>query len=147
MESFIKRMRGYDVRMLGIGDVRDLIAGLGIAADDHVYCGKLDDKKDKSIGVYHLNRGDNVQMVVGGIQNSSYAVKSISILIHWNKSVRETEKVSQELYDKLRDMKHVNINDTNILFTEMLVSAPIEVDTDDKGIFEMVIELKFCYER
>ena len=38
--------------MLGIGDVRDLIAGLGIAADDHVYCGKLDDKKDKSIGVY-----------------------------------------------------------------------------------------------
>lgn len=95
----------------------------------------------------HLNRGDNVQMAVGGIQNSSYAVKSISILIHWNKSVRETEKVSQELYDKLRDMKHVNINDTNILFTEMLVSAPIEADTDDKGIFEMVIELKFCYER
>jgi hypothetical protein len=133
--------------MLGIGDVRDLIAGLGIAADDHVYCGKLDDKKDKSIGVYHLNRGDNVQMAVGGIQNSSYAVKSISILIHWNKSVRETEKVSQELYDKLRDMKHVNINDTIILFTEMLVSAPIEADTDDKGIFEMVIELKFCYER
>ena len=43
LESFIKRMRGYDVRMLGIGDVRDLIAGLGIAADDHVYCGKLDD--------------------------------------------------------------------------------------------------------
>ena len=104
-------------------------------------------EKDKSIGVYHLNRGDNVQMAVGGIQNSSYAVKSISILIHWNKSVRETEKVSQELYDKLRDMKHVNINDTNILFTEMLVSAPIEADTDDKGIFEMVIELKFCYER
>lgn len=71
--------------MLGIGDVRDLIAGLGIAVDDHVYCGKLDDKKDKSIGVYHFNRGDNVQMAVGGIQNSSYAVKSISILVHWNK--------------------------------------------------------------
>lgn len=109
--------------MLGIGDVRDLIAGLGIAADDHVYCGKLDDKKDKSIGVYHLNRGDNVQMAVGGIQNSSYAVKSISILIHWNKSVRETEKVSQELYDKLRDMKHVNINDTNILLQNVSIST------------------------
>lgn len=33
MESFIKRMRGCDVRMLGIGDVRDLIAGLGITGD------------------------------------------------------------------------------------------------------------------
>lgn len=133
--------------MLGIGDVRDLIAGLGITADDHVYCGKLDDKKDKSIGVYHLDRGDNVQMAVGGIQNSSYAVKSISILIHWNKSVRDTEKIAQELYNKLRDMKQVTINKTMILYTEMLVPTPVDVDTDDKGIFEMVIELKFYYER
>lgn len=75
LESFIKRMRGCDVRMLGIGDVRDLIAGLGIAADDHVYCGKLDDKKDKSIGVYHLNRGDNVQMAVGGLRYNSDKLK------------------------------------------------------------------------
>lgn len=133
--------------MLGIGDVRDLIAGLGITADDHVYCGKLDDKKDKSIGVYHLDRGDNVQMAVGGIQNSSYAVKSISILVHWNKSVRDTEKIAQELYNKLRDMKQVTINKTMILYTEMLVPTPVDVDTDDKGIFEMVIELKFYYER
>ena len=133
--------------MLGIGDVRDLIAGLGITENDHVYCGKLDDKKDKSIGVYHLNRNGNVQMAVGGIRNSSYAVKSISILVHWNKSVRDTEKMAQELYNKLRDMKHVTINNTMILYTEMLVPTPVDVDTDDKGIFEMVIELKFYYER
>lgn len=133
--------------MLGIGDVRDLIAGLGITENDHVYCGKLDDKKDKSIGVYHLNRNENVQMAVGGIRNSSYAVKSISILVHWNKSVRDTEKMAQELYIKLRDMKQVTINNTMILYTEMLVPTPVDVDTDDKGIFEMVIELKFYYER
>ena len=42
--------------MLGIGDVRDYIAGLGIADNNNVYCGKLDNKKDKSIGVYNLNR-------------------------------------------------------------------------------------------
>lgn len=38
--------------MLGIGDVRDYIAGLGIADNNNVYCGKLDNKKDKSIGEY-----------------------------------------------------------------------------------------------
>ena len=40
--------------MLGIGDVRDYIAGLGLAANTNVYCGKLDDKKDKSIGIITL---------------------------------------------------------------------------------------------
>ncbi len=133
--------------MLGIGDVRDLIAGLGITDNDHVYCGKLDDKKDKSVGVYHLNRTSNVRMAIGGIQNSSYDVKPISALVHWNKSVRDTEKVAQTLYDKLRDIKEERINGTKILFTEMLVSAPVDVDTDDKGIYEMVIELNFYYER
>lgn len=33
-------------------DVRDYIAALGIAEDSHCYCGKMADKKDKSIGVY-----------------------------------------------------------------------------------------------
>ncbi len=31
--------------MLGIGDVRDYIAGLGIVDNTNVYCGKLDDKR------------------------------------------------------------------------------------------------------
>ena len=133
--------------MLGIGDVRDYIAGLGIVDNTNVYCGKLDDKKNKSIGVYNNNKQRPVQMAVGGLNNSSYRVKSVSILVHWNTSVRDTEKTAKQLYNMLSDMNHITINDTKVLFTEMLVSAPIEADTDDKGIFEMVIELKFCYER
>lgn len=58
--------------MLGIGDVRDYIAGLGIADNNNVYCGKLDNKKDKSIGVYNLNRQRPLQTAVGGLNNSSY---------------------------------------------------------------------------
>ena len=69
--------------MLGIGDVRDYIAGLGIADNTNVYCGKLDDKKNKSIGVYNNNKQRPVQMAVGGLNNSSYRVKSVSILVHW----------------------------------------------------------------
>ena len=64
--------------MLGIGDVRDYIAGLGLAANTNVYCGKLDDKKDKSIGIYNSSRQRPVQMAIGGIKNSSYRVKSVT---------------------------------------------------------------------
>lgn len=133
--------------MLGIGDVRDYIAGLGIAANDHVYCGKLDDKLDKSIGVYNLKREGTARTAIGGVENSSYRIKGISILIHWNSSVRDTEKVSEDLFNMLRDTENVTINGTKIKFTDMKCPEPIPVDTDDKGIFEFVIELDFYYER
>lgn len=133
--------------MLGIGDVRDYIAGLGIADNDNVYCGKLDNKKDKSIGVYNLNRQRPPQTAVGGLNNSSYRIKSISILVHWNTSVRDTEKATEQLYNMLRDTNNKIINDTKLLFTKMQVDGPVDVGTDDKGIFESVIELDIYYER
>lgn len=133
--------------MLGIGDVRDYIAGLGIADNNNVYCGKLDNKKDKSIGVYNLNRQRPPQTAVGGLNNSSYRVKSISILVHWNTSVRDTEKAAEQLYNMLRDTNNKIINDTRLLFTKMQVDGPVDVGTDDKGIFESVIELDIYYER
>ena len=133
--------------MLGIGDVRDYIAGLGIADNNNVYCGKLDNKKDKSIGVYNLNRQRPLQTAVGGLNNSSYRIKSVSILVHWNKSVRDTEETSEQLYNMLRDSNNKIINDTKLLFTKMQVDGPVDVGTDDKGIFESVIELDIYYER
>lgn len=133
--------------MLGIGDVRDYIAGLGIADNNNVYCGKLDNKKDKSIGVYNLNRQRPPQTTVGGLNNSSYRIKSISILVHWNTSVRDTEKAAEQLYNMLRDTNNKIINDKKLLFTKMQVDGPVDVGTDDKGIFESVIELDIYYER
>lgn len=133
--------------MLGIGDVRDYIAGLGIVDNTNVYCRKLDDKKNKSIGVYNNNKQRPVQMAVGGLNNSSYRIKSVSILVHWNTSVRDTEKTSEQLYNMLRDMNHITINDTKVFFTKMLVDEPVDVGTDDNGIFESVIELDIYYER
>lgn len=133
--------------MLGIGDVRDYIAGLGIADNNNVYCGKLDNKKNKSIGVYNLNRQRPPQTAVGGLNNSSYRIKSISILVHWNTSVRDTEKAAEQLYNMLRDTNNKIINDTKLLFNKMQVDGPVDVGTDDKGIFESVIELDIYYER
>ena len=130
-----------------LGDVRDYIAGLGIADNNNVYCGKLDNKKDKSIGVYNLNRQRPLQTAVGGLNNSSYRIKSVSILVHWNKSVRDTEETSEQLYNMLRDTNNKIINDTKLLFTKMQVDGPVDVGTDDKGIFESVIELDIYYER
>lgn len=133
--------------MLYLSEIRDYVATLGIAADDHVYSGKLDDKKDKSIGVYNNKRGNPLKETIGGEQNESYCKKAVSTLVHWNKSQRETERAAYELYELLRRCRNAFIGTTKILFTKMNMNEPVDVGTDDNGIYEMVIEFDIYYER
>lgn len=128
-------------------DVRDYIATLNIAEDEHCYCGRLPDKKDKSIGIYPLKSGRKPNIPIGGIKNSSYGIKGISLLIHWSKSPGETEKAANELLKKIIETKDVKINEHKIKFIQTSTDEPIPVDTDDNGIYEYVIECLFYYER
>lgn len=133
--------------ILSLADVRDYIATLNISADNNTYSGKLADKKDKSIGVYNLKQGRPPITAIGGIENSSYNTKAISLLVHWNKSQRQTEEAANRLYEALTKCRNVTVNDKKILFVKHSYNEPISVDTDDKGIFEYVIECLFYYER
>lgn len=133
--------------MLTLADVRDYISTLNIAVDENVYCGKLDAKKDKSIGVYHLKQNRLPNVPIGGIENSSYNTKGISLLVHWNKSPRDTEVAAQQLYDDLQSCRDIEVNDNKIQFVQHLHNEPISVDTDEKGVYEYVVECLFYYER
>lgn len=133
--------------MLTLVDIGNHIATLGIVDKAHVYCGKMPDKKDKSIGVYHLNRSKAKREVIGGDKNSSYRVKQVSFLVHWDKSTERTEKAADALYQAVCGIRNVTVNGKRILFTKMLTDEPVGVDTDDNGIYEMVVEAEFYYER
>ena len=54
--------------MLTINDIRGYIAGLGIAADDNVYIGKMDNKREHSIGVYPRKASGQPVAALGGPQ-------------------------------------------------------------------------------
>lgn len=131
--------------MLYLEDVRDYIATLGIALDDHVYMGKMDNKKDKSIGVYQLRQSRAPTVSLG--DSGTYKVKPISLLVHWTKSARETEKAAWQLYKLLKDVQHVTINGTNIIYIQMLQEEPVDVDMDESRVYERVIEINIFYER
>lgn len=128
-------------------DVAECIAALNIVDRQHVYCGKMQDKKEQCIGVYNLTRQQDKRNTVGGIENSSYAIKPISILVHWNKSIGDTEKAAEKLYRAIENIRNVTVNEVRILFTRLLTDVPIDVGTDDDGIYEMVIEANIYYER
>lgn len=131
--------------MLYLEDVRDFIASLGIAKDDNVYMGKMDNKKDKSIGVYQLKQSRAPTVSLG--DSGTYKVKPISLLVHWTKSARETEKAAWQLYELLSKIQNVTINGKNIFYIQMLQEEPVDVDMDESKIYERVIEVLIYYER
>ena len=132
--------------MIGLSNVRDWLKTLENKADNY-YIGKLDNKTYRSIGVYQRKSSTPPRLCIGGQENNSYNVKQISILIHWNMNARETEEFSMKLYEELLNQKSVSICNHNVRYIKLFNNEPIDVGTDEKGVYERVIELEFYYER
>ena len=128
-----------------LADVRDYIESLQLS--ENTYMGKLDNKPEKSIGVYHSKHKRPYQTAIGGPSQQSYGVKSVTFLVHWNESPRDTEKAAMALFEALRDTREVNINNSTIKFIQLLYDEPIDVGTDENGIYEMVIDAAVIYQK
>lgn len=133
--------------MLSLKDIRQFVADLGITADENVYIGKLDGKKDKSIGVYRRSTSGSPDIALGGLDCTTYEVRPISLLIHWNKRPSDAEEAAQRLFDELLKITSLSIAGTHINFVRLMVPEPQEVGTDDNGVYEYVIWLDFICER
>lgn len=131
--------------ILGLADVRDWLKGFGIG--EHFYIGKLDAKQEKSIGVYQRTSSGRPRVAIGGLDLTKYDVKQISILVHWSNNARETEEAARTLFDKLRAIDRVTIGCTRIDYLCLEVSEPVDVGTDDTGVYERTILFDLYYER
>lgn len=128
-----------------LSDVRDYIDSLSIAG--HVYSGKLDAKQDKSIGVYDSKHSHAYRTALGGPAMESYGTRYVTLLVHWNRSRRDTEKAASGLFRAVSMTREAAINGQRIKFMQPLTDGPVDVGTDDAGIFEMVIEVAVIFER
>lgn len=126
-----------------LADVWEYVKSLGIG--EKVYMGKLDAKSEKSIGVYNSKHNHPYRTAMGGAQMQSYGTKYVTLLVHWNKSPRDTEKAAYSLFEKLKQAREVTINEAKIKFIQLLTDGPVDVGTDEAGVFEMVIEAAFVY--
>lgn len=143
--------------MITLANVRDLFKEFETQFDiiaKHYYIGKLDNKQDYSIGVYPLRRNNPV-IALG--EFSKYDIKSVSVLIHWNKNADDTEIVAYDLYQKLQKLnnfkyrnfsiKNNETKDLLIHFIKMRVAEPVDVGTDNSGVYERVIEMDIYYRK
>ena len=131
--------------MLGLADVRDWIKSLGVG--EHFYIGKLDNKQERSVGIYQRKTTGQPITAIGGQQNKKYDVKPVSMLIHWTKNARETEEASFSLFEKLLNISDLKIGQTHINYVRLMVPEPQDVGTDDAGVYERVIWFDLYYER
>ncbi len=129
--------------MITLANVLDYLKSFNLF--EHYYIGKLDNKQDKSLGVYSLKRNEPPVTAFGG--KSTYDIIGVSLLIHWNKSADDTEKTARQLYEKLQTVKNVEIGNTKVYMIQLLMPEPVDVGTDDKSVYEQVIEFKIYYER
>lgn len=109
------------------------------------YIGKIDGKKAQCIGLYNVTGGLPV-IAVGGLENTSYAAKTVSILVHWGKNADTAEQKAQEVYAAMFGQS-AEIGGRRVINFAMRTPEPVSVGTDDEGIYEYVIEVTIQYER
>jgi hypothetical protein len=127
-----------------LADVRDYIASLDLTKE--VYMGKLPVKPERSIGVYNSKHQYPYHGTLGGPNQQGYGIKHITLLVHWNKSPRDTEKAATALFDAINIARDVKINETTIKFIQSIYDLQ-DIGTDDAGVYEYVIEVAVIYEK
>lgn len=110
------------------------------------YVGKIDGAKEQCIGIYNTT-GPTPTIAIGGLENTSTAIKPISLLVHWGRNANLAEQKAQEVYQTLLGKTGAIIGGRRIVMFQMPQPGPINVGTDDRGIYEYVIETNILYER
>lgn len=127
-----------------LADVRDYIASLNLTKE--VYMGKLSDKPEQSIGVYNSKHQYPPHRTLGGPDWQGYGIKHVTLLVHWNKSPRDTEKAATALFDAMNAARDVKTNETTIKFIQLLYDLQ-DIGTDEASVYEYVIEAAVIYEK
>ena len=108
------------------------------------YLNKVGDKEE-SITIYNTV-GPAPRIALGGLEQTSYTTKAISILVHWGKDSNKAELKAQEVYNAFFG-KDGTIGGKRVIQFIMKTDSPIYVGTDNEGIIEYVIETIIYYER
>jgi len=112
---------------------------------DNWYMGKIDENKEYCIGVFPT-QGPAPVMPIGGLINSSYSTKAVSVLIHWGKFYTPAEEKAQEVFNALFGQE-ITISGKRVVKMDFRTSEPVGIGTDDKGVYEFVINFVIYYEK
>lgn len=123
-------------------EVKDYLKGK--VASPHWYIGKINANDKQCIGVYPT-QGPMRPIPLGGIGNKTYDTRAFSLLVHWGQDAVAAERKAWELYDMLYAQS--GTAGGGAVWFDMRTDAPVSVGTDDKGIYEYVINFVIYYRK
>ena len=107
--------------------------------------GAIDGGKERYVGVYGGKPSGRQRICLGGLSQTRYKHKPITILVHWTKSAAKAEAKAQEIYDALYGLSDCRMGETHVISVDPGAGI-IPVGKDDKGIVEYVIRADILYE-
>ena len=108
---------------------------------DSISIGKIDNNSEKAVCFYNSRLAPAKISSVGGKANKTYELKSVTILLRWGKNADAAEDKSKEIYDFF-DERTFYINEKRV-FVISRYEEPIDLGTDDKGVYEYSFEFDF----
>lgn len=112
---------------------------------DSISIGKIDNNQEKAVCFYNSKRNLAYSPVIGGRNNKSTYIKPITILLRYTKNQDSAENEIESIYEFFEGRTFF-INQKRI-FVMMNTDEPINLGTDDKGVYEYSIELDLYIER
>jgi hypothetical protein len=110
--------------------------------NEAISIGKIDNNKEKAICFYNSKR---TLSPVKAIDESSYKYKPITILLRYTKNQDTAEQMANSIYE-FYDDRTFNIENKRV-YAQHLYSNPMNLGTDENGVYEYSIELNILEER
>lgn len=112
---------------------------------DGISIGKIDKNLEKAVCFYNSRQPTAKVKAVGGKKNKSYDFKSITILLRWTTNADEAEKKAEEIYNFFDEKTF--IHDKKRVFMISRFENPIDLGTDERGVYEYSFEFDLYSEK
>lgn len=107
------------------------------------YIGQMDENQEQAVSIYANRRQieDNSKYK----KLKSYGILPITLLLRWTKNYNKAESMANKIYELL-DCSSFFIEDYNCSI-ECLYNGPIDLGTDENGVYKFSIELNLLYRK
>ena len=102
---------------------------------DIISVGKIDKNAEKAICFYPSKHPRPKINTVGGKHNRSYDLLPVSVLLRWGDALPAAEAKARDVYDFLNELT------TESFFVIQQYDFPIDIGTDERGMYEFTMEL------
>lgn len=108
---------------------------------EKISIGAIDNNAEKAICFYTSNTARPAAHMWGGRALQSYRHKPVTILIRWGKGKQAAEDKAQAVFDFFEETQFALMG--KHAFCLSVYDGPIDLGTDENGIYEYSLELDF----